>query len=482
MLRSALWACGLWCAGVMPAVSAVTVDGSGRGQVLLFPYYSALAGEQTLLALVNHSNTGKALKLRFREASNGRVVQQLNLYLGEFDVWTAAVLAVPQSETAVMLSFDSTCSVPLLQASTTLPKLPSGTPYLPFDTADYTGERADGGASGPSRTFEGWVEVIEMGALVDGSPSDRAMTQVNGVPRDCPELERYWRAGGAWTVDPQVDLLPPIGQLAGSASVVSTAEGAVYSVDPVVLNGYSVVAQHTPPTAATPDLSTAVTDVERRWVAAQVWVEDQLVTSRWPQAQAIDAVSAVLSQQTVDQTYTIETGLAARSQWVLTLPTRPWYTDAARVTAAVPPYTQQVIPGASACEIVAVDLHDREGRQHRYGPAPACLCQGMQRLEVSTDVPATEGACQTQPLATRAPQGLAYAAGFARIGLDVAVAPHALRPSLEGHVYRGLPLIGLARTHFLSRDPVSHRSRVFAQSRPVGGTQACTVGESSCAP
>src|SRR6185312_14907660 len=73
---------------------AVNLSSNGLGQVLVYPYYTVNAGQQTLLSVVNTTPIGKAVKVRFLEAYNGRDVLDFNLYLSGYDIWTATVFAL----------------------------------------------------------------------------------------------------------------------------------------------------------------------------------------------------------------------------------------------------------------------------------------------------------------------------------------------------------------------------------------------------
>src|SRR2546423_639693 len=76
---------------------AVNVNADGRGQVLIYPYYTTRADSlgnayATLISVVNPSPTPRAVKVRFLEGRNARPVLDFSLYLSPFDVWTAAIL------------------------------------------------------------------------------------------------------------------------------------------------------------------------------------------------------------------------------------------------------------------------------------------------------------------------------------------------------------------------------------------------------
>src|SRR5438046_2219114 len=79
------------------AVQAVQLSTDGRGQVLLYPYYTTRsdgAGNAfaTLVSVVNGTASAKSVNVKFSEGKNSRQVFELNLFLSPFDVWTAGIL------------------------------------------------------------------------------------------------------------------------------------------------------------------------------------------------------------------------------------------------------------------------------------------------------------------------------------------------------------------------------------------------------
>ena len=91
--------------------------------MLIYPYYTVNAGNDTLLSVVNTSNEGKAMKVRFLEGRNSREVLDFNLYLSPFDVWTAAATTAGALATdpAVLTTNDNSCTVPNIRLNSGLP-------------------------------------------------------------------------------------------------------------------------------------------------------------------------------------------------------------------------------------------------------------------------------------------------------------------------------------------------------------------------
>src|SRR6188768_4183273 len=87
---------------------AISLNPDGLGQVLIYPYYTVNKGQDTLLSVVNTTDIGKAVKVRFLEGYNSREVLDFNLYLSPQDVWTARVL--PTADGAGMFTADKSCT------------------------------------------------------------------------------------------------------------------------------------------------------------------------------------------------------------------------------------------------------------------------------------------------------------------------------------------------------------------------------------
>ena len=103
MTTNPIFACalGVTIAAFTTGAAAVNLNPLGTGQVLIYPYYTVNAHQQTLLSVVNTNvSAGRVVKVRFREAYNGRAVQDFNLYLSPADVWTANVFALSDAGVA----------------------------------------------------------------------------------------------------------------------------------------------------------------------------------------------------------------------------------------------------------------------------------------------------------------------------------------------------------------------------------------------
>ncbi len=449
--------------GATGAAHAVYLNPHGTGQVLVFPYYTVNAGYNTLFSIVNTTASGKAVKLRFHEGRDGRDVLLFNVYLSAFDVWTAAVGpdGDGQDAPAAILTLDATCTVPAFPVSGTgQPKL------IDFSAAAYSGANEDGGPTDLGRTREGHFDVIEMGQIKDHSPTQTAVTHVNGVPYSCNTVVAAWATGGYWRTDPSTDLLPPSGGLYGAEAIVNVAEGTLFAVNPEAIDGFSTVIQNTDPGSKAPDLNTAVTDPAGSAtspVTAEVAVNGRMVQAQYDAPE--NAISALFMAAFLYNEYVTDPSGAAQSDWLVTFPTKRFYVDPALVDERVLPFdavfgTDQTLAGTS-CSDLPPQIFDRnEFNLLSVGcgfstcpPDPSMfprLCYETNVLPVnnlssvfgSTLFMGTVGsayAMSTSPFAS------------GHISLYMAGPTQRLLPaSREGNVFSGLPALGFLAENFVN--------------------------------
>lgn len=440
------------------------------GQVLLFPYYTVNAGLSTLFQISNGSTSPKALRVRFREGSNGREALAFNLYLGAHSTWAAAITGEAMGFPRLLTQGDA-CTVPSIAAT--------GQRFLGFEYP----ENAPGGGTTvegrPERAREGMFEVIEMGEVEGGFAAS-----VSG--RDCAALAAAFDmpSGGAWHVEPNRDIRPPGGGLTGSAALVNVEQGVMYSFRAIAIDRFSGLAQHASPGELVPHLGTAAADdpiapVQARWRDA----DGTPRLAHWPRERAIDAVSAVLTQTEVRNSFAVDPALGASTEWVLTFPTRHFYADNSPgglvngpALAPFTPVASLEVPLAGGarrpvpealCVAHRLDVWSRAGEDMRppasacfggqyCGPYQAFTCHVTQALVMGepasfTQVSAVLGSQRQVPSSysdalnvlgpfsrITAPSG---AAGTGQARLRLA---GRLRPSLEGIVPQGLPVIAIS--------------------------------------
>lgn len=475
--------------------SAAAVElGDGHGQVLIHPYYTVNAGHSTLLQVHNSRPRAKALKVRVLEGSNGRTALSFNLYLGAGETWAAALVA-DEERGARILSARPACTVPSIAEA--------GQPLLAFM---YQGSGlGDGGSPSLARLREGHVEVIEMGEILPDTDTANAVQQA-----DCGALVQAWTHSGVWRTSPERDLAEPAGGLQGESSLVDVRQGVMYRVSPVALDRFSGIIQHTLPSDDAPSLANAAgdsvgADVPARWRSS----DGRWISARWPRAQAIDAVSAVLSQSTLSGSFNRDPALGAQTEWLLSFPTKPYYTDTSAsgwVRLGLPPFNQGLAPAGSlwlneevrggSCSLLSLQAVDRSGLgsnaldpdlciplDPQCGQARAAACHVTQVLDFSDvwergQASGLAGSLRAVPVGPnlglaqsseqlqrllRAPHG-GFELGRAHLRLE-----GSLRPSIEGIVPLGLPVIGVALERVIHQNAQPGRVANYGAAVPLVG-------------
>lgn len=163
------------------SATAETVTNGGIGHQLIIPYYNVQGGNATLFNIVNTDTVnGKAVKVRFRGASNSDDVFDFQLFLSPGDVW-ASTLTKGADGTALLTTVDKSCTLPSV-----ISNVPFVTARLPaFLTA----------AQKSQQTREGYIEIFNMadippnavtpGTGVAGSGANALFTAIKhvaGVP------------------------------------------------------------------------------------------------------------------------------------------------------------------------------------------------------------------------------------------------------------------------------------------------------------
>ncbi len=151
----------------------LAVSPDGVGHILTVPYFSTQGGNMTLLNVVNTDMiNGKAVKVRFRGASNSDDLLDFQVFLSPGDVW-AANISMDPSGASVLTTPDNSCTLPA--------GLNSKGKFLTYRTnptaSDVNGE-----------TREGYVEILNMADIPPmyrlGNPADplTGATVMTGSP------------------------------------------------------------------------------------------------------------------------------------------------------------------------------------------------------------------------------------------------------------------------------------------------------------
>jgi hypothetical protein len=331
-------------AGIAGTAQAVNLNPDGLGQVLIYPYYTTNAGNDTLLSVVNTSGDAKAVKVRFKEGFNSREVLDFNMYMSAYDVWVAAIHN--DNGTPTLLIPDSTCTVPYLYEQDSDGDGVGEQEFLPYD---YTGKKADGGPTSIARAAEGYFEMIEMGTLTDDSKTAKRLGSAEAAshvitaagvqhPQDCEQLVDNWTTNpdGMWISDGKssngdeedIDIARNSGGLFGGAAIINVGNGTMFSYDAKAIQGFDKesgdnVHLHYRPGNSFPNMNNGYEKSATVFFGAP---RNDAVKLRY--RRGVDAVSAVFMHEHSMNEFNIEAGLNAASEWVITFPTKHWYVDA----------------------------------------------------------------------------------------------------------------------------------------------------------
>lgn len=522
--------------GIANLASAVTLNPDGLGQVLIYPYYTVnvpqnLADEPsnltTAFSVVNTTNQGKAVKVRFLEGRNSREVRDFNLYLSPYDVWTATVFKLPGEDQANLLTDDESCTVPKIKTAAdgasggAIGTLPDGRKFVRFSSALYSADPIYGAAGSVGRslanTREGHFEMIEMG-VVGNNPGNNGGVARNsiaaithtpaGIPANCQKVNDAWNAfptAGYWTLDASVDLNPASGGLFGSASIVDGANGTMLPYSPDAVDGFFAQGGffHSDPGNTLPSLASV--GLPAATATALVFKNGQVVTATYGATagtRRIDAFSAVFMYENILNEYVLGGAAAASTDWAVTFPTKGFYVDRpyrlGATGVALPPFVELYAPGGSCVEVQLTPF-DREER----GPGactgsdadnPACdLCfspcenpeESIPVLCYETQIISFQDAGDYATDATSPVLGSALAAnidtraddlseGWLRIGLNPVGETHALPTSAEGVTFFGLPVTGFSATNFVNDNAAPGKLANYSGLWKHKGSRNCT--------
>ncbi len=446
----------------LPAVEAVERSADGYGDVLLFPYLIASDPFATVLTISNRDTSTDAqdgatavrVALRFPTADGGAPPSPrlIDVLLADNDSWTFAV--VQAAEGATLHSADASCAL----------------------SAD--------GAIGPTSATtlaarEGWIEVFEMGRITSAEVLDHL--QRSDRNQACADL-----AALLPTLDAADWLAPPANALRGTSHVVAGASGTSFTVEPLVLRDF----RDAPVSPSIAEDVPTLADVQPPQTRVTLTDGSQRI-STFAQ-HPIDAVSAVLMSTEWELDFEIAPELGAATDLVATLPTRRWYIDDGDL---LPPFAHPERSDGSV-EINA-RVSNRDGRQPDDAVAkctpPAPRPDALGPLIDSELVVIEFGAnglfdsARAQPLSYAAvdplqcvtgglfPQTLPEHFDNGRVTLQFIDGPRAPVDSAdfgrlvsdEGHVFRGLPLIGTAMTTVTNTDAVPGVLASYGLEQPL---------------
>ena len=323
---------GITALGAAGAAQAVGVNPTGLGDALIYPYYTVKGSENpynTLLSIINTTNSTKAVKIRFREGKASAEVLDFNIFLSPYDMWTANLKASATGG-VVLKTADASCTIPRVVNN------------AEFRNTLYVGDRADDDSL--ERLREGYFEVIEMATYSDGHVIAVNSKHANGVPKDCSKVTNA--AASTGFQDTQ-------GGLSGTVSLVSPGTGLNAAADPTPLYGcfvdqYYFSNEDQPTFADCVDWSNTPKS------------NGNVVHANW-NGDGADATSAALMKDSILNEFVLDAATNSATDWVVTFPTKHFYVSN---TSALPPgkLFQSALTDTGSCDDILVNTWDREER------------------------------------------------------------------------------------------------------------------------
>ncbi|MEX0915583.1 MAG: hypothetical protein WDZ60_06790, partial [Wenzhouxiangellaceae bacterium] len=243
-------------------------------------------------------------------------------------------------------------------------------------TEDFAGT-IDGGPTGIERAASGYIEIIEMGTILADSEVDVASTHEDGTPPGCDFLVDLWRTPPAGTTPAEGELgwwrvgdptfgfdteTGASGGLFGAGSIINVPEGTMISYNATAIDAFWTAGQtnHTDPGNLLPSLLSGDND------RSNVFVNGTVESIDWTPGTAL-ALNATLTLAELMNEYTLNPVITARTEWVLTAPTKRFHVDAApggflnEGDEPIPPFTDTwTVEAPGACDQQTFQFWDRE--------------------------------------------------------------------------------------------------------------------------
>ena len=303
---------------------AQTVERTGTGQVLIFPYYTVNDDWVTTINVTNTSDSTLAVKFRLRESKNSRDVLDFTVVFSPYDVWTAWLQQDPDTGATQIFTNDNSCTSPVKSVV-------NGATANPIA---YSGSQADGGGSGLGRLRDGYVEMLVMGEapVVDITAANGGYTQgtvpynawhINGIPEDCAAVDSAFIATDVWdqtsdltgrngTPDAALDFAAPTSNpLKGNVSWLKLGTGAGAGSTALAVSDWAQ--------------GNLVTAQEFPW-----FLEPTFVTNATPwslNTAALTTFEDAINVESAFNEWASVTSTGAVTEWVLTFPTKAYHVD-----------------------------------------------------------------------------------------------------------------------------------------------------------
>ena len=349
--------------GVCTAQADIRIAESGMGDAVYVPYLTVEQGHSSLISVSNHADAASHARVIISEAENGQSTLYFDLFLPPGSTWSAALSA--DADGARLQTSSTICTAPAIPAN--------GVRLRNFN---YAGTYADGGSSSLARSRSGALEVIERGAL-----TGQLATLTNTL--NCQALVGAYTSGQTSRPD---QIVAPTSAIEASVQIVSVAEGRVFSVPGVALQGF--VGQPRTELIIAEPVDRIFTPIPQ--VGAQSFVTaSERGRLKFALNRGADAISSLfMIESTRGEVYT-SPALGAATSWILSFPTKAAYVSAqpgslAAAGNAAPPFADY-FDAQGACETVVRSDKNADGTARAGGPIETQLCSQVNRLDFAAN-------------------------------------------------------------------------------------------------
>ncbi|HHL32213.1 MAG TPA: hypothetical protein ENJ41_06465 [Oceanospirillales bacterium] len=200
-----------------------------------------------------------------------------------------------------------------------------------------------------------------MGNLAGQSEIAATIDPKTGVA-NCQVLQDAWDAQSSnsyWIVDASTDMLPPTGGIMGDVILIDVEDGLSISQDGIAIEDFSDDILNFSAGSHAPNLANAKSE-------SYVQANGGTHKLQWPRG--IDAISSLLMHYELHNEYALDAVIAAKTDWLVSLPTKQFYTDPTIIGSGEPiaPFTTSMSLNSQArsgCEPYVISgVYDREER------------------------------------------------------------------------------------------------------------------------
>ena len=339
----------------------LSVTPEGIGHINIVPYYTAQNANISTLSIVNTDETnGKAVKVRFRGASNSDDVFDFTLFLSPGDVWSAKVAQLPNGYAALSTE-DNSCTIPTNVGTNAAPR-------------QFVDTRLNPKADKANETREGYIEILNMADIVPSTSTTSVYYAIkhqagvtpfacalNAATKPPAALRALLTEDGINSAISAKELTNPTTGLFTNWSIIDLSDGAAWAGPATAVVAENLATNATvgvastgtivlhPQDNGTPTNGTSLTAdplLAKGTIAIQHFDLPDLSTpytkAGSTAAKQAQDLTASLARTAIKNEYVTDDRIGAETDWVFSMPTRRYsvaldykVTSAASSSAAV---------------------------------------------------------------------------------------------------------------------------------------------------